>query len=313
MTGRARSFGIVLTFFLAVGLGRAEARVLVHVARSGETPEQLAALYYGNRSLATFILEANGLRRPGRLVAGQRVRVPTAFRYRMQRGETLEAVAARFLDDPRRAPFIAGWSGLARGERGREGLELLLPFQFVHRARAPESLASVAKAFYDDPGQARMLLGYNFRSSPVLATGERLVVPIVHVRVRSVHLSRTPALRGRAKPVEEAPRPDADRREAELAARVAQRLDRSERAYREGNYSEVPAALTKLLSEEDPSERQLVAIHRLLGFAYVALGAEEVAVNQFREVLERDPEARLDEVMVSPKIRAAFERARKRP
>src|SRR6185436_6483245 len=112
--------------------------------------------YYGNRALALFILEANGLR--GKTIKpGQKVRIPTAFHYRMKRGETLEAIAARFLEDKRRAPFLALWSGLPRGDHGHEGADVLVPFQFVHRAAAPESLATVARSFYGDPGQARLL------------------------------------------------------------------------------------------------------------------------------------------------------------
>jgi LysM repeat protein len=305
---------VTLTIALLLGLaGSARARVITHLARPGDTPETLAAEYYGNRALALFILEANGLRgRPIR--PGQKVRIPTAFHYRMRRGETLEVVAARFLDDRRRAPFLAQWSGLARGDRGREGADLLVPFQFVHRAAAPESLSAIAKSFYGDPGQAKLLQTYNFRVSPMLAAGERVVVPIAHVRVRAVRLDPEPAPKS-TPGVAAAPPPavapsDPEKREAELAARVAARLAEAEKSYKEGNYDDVPAALTKLLSEEDPSEAQLVAIHRLLAFAYVALGADAVAVKEFREVLERDPACTLDAALVSPKIRAAFARAK---
>ncbi len=301
----------------------AHARVLIHTAKPGDTPEALAAEYYGNRALALFILEANGVAPsaggPRRAFhPGQRVRIPTAFHYRMKRGETLEKVAARFLDDKRRAPFLARWSGLAATDKGHEGADLLVPFQLVHRAAAPESMAALARSFYGDASQARLLLAYNFRSSPVLAPGEKLVVPIAHVRVRAVLQPPSPPPRApaSAKASDEAPRPppqDTAEREAELAARVAARLALAEAAWREGRYDDIPAALTKLLSEEDPSEKQLVEIHRLLAFAYVALGADEVAVKEFREVLERDPDARLDPSLASPKIRAAFERARKGP
>ena len=66
-------------------------------------------------------------------------------------------------------------------------------------------------------------------------------------------------------------------------------------------------------SPEDPSEAQLAEIFRLKAFAYVALGLDELAVNAFREVLARKPDVALDEATVSPKIRAALERAKKTP
>lgn len=303
---RAAMRGIALGLLCAAA--PADARVLLHIARPTDTPEALAAEYYGNRSLALFILEANGLPRGRALKAGQKVRIPTAFRYRLRRGETLEMIAARFLDDKRRAPFLAQWSGLPRGEKGREGQDVVVPFQLVHKAPAPESLQALARNYYGDPGQAKLLASYNFRASPVLAPGDRLIVPITHVRVRAVHLAAHAAP---SEKVAEAPPPDAAKREAELAERVAAKLQQSEQAYKEGSYPDVPAQLTKLLSEEDPSEPQLVQIHRLLAFAYVALGADEVAVKEFREVLERDPDLALDPVTVSPKIRAAFDRAKR--
>ena len=310
-----RIAGVLFGSALALFGGTVNAKVLIHTARTGDTAQSLAAEYYGNRALSYFIVETNGIGRSERLTPGRAVRIPTAFHYRMKRGDTLEALAARLLDDKRRAPFLAQWSGLGRGDKGHEGTDLLVAFQFVHKATAPESVASIARAFYGDAGQARSLLAYNFRSSPMLAPGERLVVPVTHVRVRAVRLAtvRSPSSPQREqheKEVPEAPRGDADRREAELAARVAERLRRAEVAWREGRYDDVPTALTKLLSEEDPSEVQLVAIHRLLAFAYVALGADEVAVREFCEVLERDPAAKLDEATVSPKIRGAFDRAK---
>jgi len=71
----------------------ASAKVVVYSAKPGDTPESIAADYYGNRSQAIFILETNGLERDKPLRTGQKVRIPTAFRYRVKRGETLEGLA----------------------------------------------------------------------------------------------------------------------------------------------------------------------------------------------------------------------------
>ena len=107
-----------------------------------------------------------------------------------------------------------------------------------------------------------------------------MVVPITHVKVRSVRLPppvpqrtkkperpqhRSPGgpARGRAAHRDGGER-DAERREAELAAKVRSRMQEAERHYSEGNYTEVPAALVKLLTELEPSEAQLVEIYRLL-------------------------------------------------
>jgi LysM repeat protein len=305
--------------------GPAHARVVLYAARSGDTPESIAADYYGNRTLALFIVEGNGLEREARLRPGQKLRIPTAFHYKVRRGDTLEALAQRFLDDKRRAAYLAGVSGIKVTDRLREGQDLVIPFQHVHRADAPESLSSVARAFYGDAGQARVLAEYNFHPAPMLAKGERILVPISHVRIRAVRLAQAalqqppPPAGGRAVsfPLERTPAiaaasvEEARRREAELAQRVGQSLRAAEQSYKEGSYAEVPAALDKLLTEEDPSEAQLAEIFRLKAFAYVALGMEELAESAFREVIARKPDLVLGEATVSPKIRAALDRARK--
>src|SRR5207245_593255 len=47
--------------------GPAAARVVTYSAKAGDTPESIAADYYGNRSLALFISEGNGLAHDARL------------------------------------------------------------------------------------------------------------------------------------------------------------------------------------------------------------------------------------------------------
>jgi LysM repeat protein len=296
----------------------AEARVVFYTARAGDTPESVAADYYGNRSLALFIAEGNGVR-DGKLKPGQRVRIPTAYKYKLRKGDTLEGLAQRLLDDKRRAGHLAQVNGMKLTDKLREGQELLIPFQHLHTAGAPESLSAVSRAFYGDTSKAKLLADFNFRSQPMLAKGEKLLVPIAHVRIRAVRLQAPPPpapREGRTPPpptVAAASADEARRREEELAARVASQLSQAEKSYKEGAYQEVPATLDKLLAAEDPSEAQLAEIFRLKAFAYVALGMEELASNAFREVLARKPDVSLDEATVSPKIRAALDRARKAP
>jgi hypothetical protein len=212
---------------------------------------------------------------------------------------------------------LAAFNSMRPTDKLREGQDLLVPFPLLHRAEAPESLQSVARAFYGDASRAKLLADYNFRATPMLAKGERVIVPVAHVRIRAIRLqpvARPQPPKGTpATATEPAPAADPVEREKELAARVAGQLLQVEKSYKEGSYSDVPAALDRLLTQEDPSEAQLAEIFRLKAFAYVALGMDELAVNAFREVLERRPDVSLDEATVSPKIRAALDRARKAP
>jgi LysM repeat protein len=291
-------------------------RYVTYVVRPTDTAESIAAEFYGNRARAYFITEFNGLPRGARLKPGQTIRIPTSYRYRLNAGEALPDVAQRLVGDRRRAPLLLELSDLRPTDRIGPGTEIQLPFHFVHTTRPGETLTSIAKAYYGDPAQARLLALYNFRKGINQAPlpGERLVIPITHVRVRAVRLPN-PRPQRRLPPQVVSPKvpesePDPQKLEAELAAQVRSRVRDAERAYNEGNYTDVPAALIKLLTEVDPSEAQLVEIYRLLAFAYVALGETELAVKALREVLDRQPDFQFDPVQTSPKIRNALELAR---
>ena len=205
----------------------ASAKVVVYSSKPGDTPESIAADYYGNRSQAIFIIETNGLERDKPLKPGQKVRIPTAFHYRVHKGDTLEGLAQKFLDDKRRSPFLAAFSGLRPTDKLREGQDLLIPFQHVHRTEVPESLQSVARSFYGDASKAKLLADYNFRSAPMLAKGERVLVPIgarAHSRgAAACRSTRSPSSAARQKELPAAPMlapappKEAQKREAELA------------------------------------------------------------------------------------------------
>jgi hypothetical protein len=282
----------------------ARAEPFAHLARPGDTAETLAAQYYNNRALAALVREANKLPPSANPKPGQRLRIPSATQVRLNRGETLELVAKRRLGDARRSRFLAEWNNLKPGEQPSASAKLLLPDQILHRARAPESFTSLAKNLFGDVAQAKMLQAYNFRPGSLIGRGERILIPVTMV-VRPQTAANVASSQHARKAEESA------RTEAEQAARLAAGVALAEKAYRDGNYAEVPGALIRLLASEKPSEQQLGEIHRLLACAYVALGVEELALKEFQEVLQHDPHVTLDAATVSPKIRAIFDRAKK--
>ena len=346
------SWMLVLALVLATAsAANAAPGPLVYLPREGDTPESLAQQYYGSRKQAVFIREANHLGTSGRLKDGVPVKIPGAYRIRVKKGDTLEGLADRLLNDKRRARFLGEWNGLKLSDVLREGADLKIPFHLRHSALAPESLSSLAGTFYNDPQQGKMLADYNFRGVPVLAKGESVVIPVPHVFVKSSLLASagkalpapTPAGPGGAgtkaagdagvdragerapdrRPAEGSPDQAQDKVGEQVLAqaadvipgdarslRVTERLRVAEQAWRDGLAEEVVDQLTRLLAEEQPVEAQRAAVHRLRGFAYVAIGHDEPALADFRDLLRRDPRATFDAARVSPKIRAVFDRAR---
>jgi LysM repeat protein len=287
----------LLAFLFA---GTAAARMIIHTVRPGDTLELLAAEYYGNRRNAVYIMAANNMTHPRALRTGLRLKIPTAWHYKLKKGETLDHVAELYVGDKRRAPFLAEFSGYRNVEDVRPGQDIVIPFHLSHQAQAQETLGMVAAALLGDSRKSDLLRSYNFRQSGQLARGERIVVPITHVKVRE---SKMPKFGDVAAEEVLARRA--------TSARVAVGFEDAMRLYRNGQFAEVISRLIKMLAEEDPTEDEIAQMQELIAFCYVALDQQDLAVRAFREVLNRKPATRYDEAEISPKIRAALEAAHK--
>jgi phage tail protein X len=261
---------------------------ILHTVRADDTLDVLAAEYYGKRDFAVFVMLANGIEHPRALKPGDKLTIPTAWKYRVVAGDTLDALATRYLGDARRAEFLAAFNGLAADASLADDDELTIPFHATHVAADREDLASIAAAFYRDSTKAEMLRRYNNRpTGKPLKKGETLIVPIADVHAR-VPIDR-----------------DAERREAkrrQMTARAIEQLARAETAWRAGDYADVKAALLSDL-DLDYVEADIAArVAVLLGGAYVAFGDRDSAMAQLKRAHERKPELVLRADEYSPKI-----------
>jgi serine/threonine-protein kinase len=265
--------------------------IVRHNARAADTLELLAATYYADPQYAVFIMAANGWTHPRPLRAGEVLLIPTVWTYYAQEGDSLGSLARRYLDDERRARFLADFNRVGADAPLAPGQELTVPFHAVHIAEGAESLKDIALAYYGDGGRAELLAGYNFRSAgKPLRKGERLIVPITDVRIRQ----------------EKLPPPDPqlverEKKRKEMMKLVDDAWPRAEAAWAEGRYSDTRDALIGL--ELDYLDGQTAAkVAYLLGSAYVALGEEAPAQVQFRKVKERQPGFAVTADTTSPRV-----------
>jgi hypothetical protein len=271
--------------------------ILVHPVRKGDDLELLAAEYYADRRYAVFIMFMNGMTHPRNLKPGERLKIPTAWRYSAASRETLDMLAERFLGDGRRAQYLAEFNGMPVTGTLSSGQEVHIPFHIRYVADSNTTLNALAATFYNDGRKADLLRGYNFRGGRVVKKGDSVIIPIIEVRVRPEKLPE---------PSEEEKRRE-DKRQ-EMRGRVVDALPRARDALKEGDYAAVRRALSEL--EVDYLETEdAVGVSLLLGEAHVAFGDEDSAKANFQKVLERDPDHRLSARQKSPKVRAVWERA----
>jgi eukaryotic-like serine/threonine-protein kinase len=267
---------------------------IVHAARKGDTLEILAAEYYGTRDFAVFLMLANGMAHPRPLRLGEKLAIPTAWKYRIAEGDTLSGLAQRYLGDPRRAAFLAEFNKVSVEKSLSIGDELTIPYHATHMAAAPEDLAAIAAAYYRDRSKAELLRKYNFRANAKpLTKGESLIVPIVDVHAR---MPEDPEAEKRAK------------RQREMMSRAKDALPRAEGAWDAGDYAGVRSALVDLDSEYlDSATATTTSL--LLGASFVALGDRDSALRELRRIHERRPDLVLRADEHSPKIRDEWKRA----
>jgi hypothetical protein len=223
--------------------------------------------------------------------------VPVSRDYTTSPGDTFEALAASYLGDARRGPFLAEFNGDAGDDRLAAGTTLSIPFTVTHTATMNESLAQVASAYFGDAKQGDMLQHYNFLDSSTLEKGQSIVVPIFHVRVRTAKLP----------PVDADSKARRDRRQVS-SERAAAALPAARTAWRAGDFAAVKRELAGL-DVDYLDTATATEIGELLGAAYLAYDDADSALATFKRVIDRNPHATLDPYAMSPKIIAVWQRA----
>jgi LysM repeat protein len=282
----ARQVAVGATPRIADATEAAQRPVIIHTVRKGDSFELLAAEYYGSRGYGVFVLLANGMSHPRPLKVGQKLNIPTTWKYRIAEGDTLSTLASRYLGDLRRAAFLAEFNHITVDATLSIGDELTIPYHATHTAAAREELAALAATFYRDAGKADLLRRYNFRGPRPLEKGDSIVVPLVDVHAR---LPEDPEAEKRA------------RKQREMMARAREALPRAQDAWKAGDYATVRQSLVGLDDEYLDSETGAAAAF-LLGEAYIALGDRDSARRMFTIARERRPDLIVRPDEKSPKI-----------
>lgn len=282
-----------------------DARAHVHIARTGETLDQLAARYYGKVELSMVLRAANGFVHPddGRVLEGERVEIPESGLHEVAAGETWSSLAERYLGSSRRGRFLAEFNDRSLDDVPAAGTIVDVPYQLLYILAPGESLRTVSRMFLGQGRNSEWLRDYNLSRKKKYGRGDALLVPLAHLAIQPEERQRIADLSPRTSRA--APDLDAQR---EAAARVMALRG----IYDEGRYVEVVAEGQSLLGGGLLTVPQQVGVNKYVAFACVALGEREQALLAFVAALALQPAMELSPITTSPKILEVFRAARER-
>ncbi|MAQ17962.1 MAG: hypothetical protein CMN30_24590 [Sandaracinus sp.] len=276
-----------------------------HVVREGETLASIAERYYGDPRRENVLVAENGLTAGGGapIEVGLRLLVPHVTYHRVEEGQTWSAIARRFYGDPRRSFVIVEANDASQSEQPAEGTELLIPYPLRHVTGQSDTLQRVAKAYYGNGGrdETRRLRRFNDLRTNRIARGQIILVPVEDLKLSDEGRAAIEEFTGRAPAAGEM-----RARQAEIDEELPGLLEH----VRRGRFTEAVQLGNRLLGAQVLTGNQIVTIQRELGTAYVALGRVDLAVDAFREALQRQPDLQLDTVRTSPPVMRAFQRAK---
>ncbi len=270
-------------------------RTKTHRVKKGDTLALLAAEYYGNRRYAVFIMVENRMKHARKLKRGERIRIPIGHDITAKGGETYPQLAKKYLGDSRRGGFLAKSNGSKVGGTLAAGVKIRIPLRVLHEAANEESLGMIAASYLGDRRKGALLRRYNFLDGNSIGKGERIEVPIEHVRVRS---NKAPDAAAKQR--------EAKRKKVQILAE--RRLDEAYDAWNAGKYETVTEKLAKLeIAYVDADTAAQIGV--LLGRAHIAFGNRSAAKQAFEGALERQPNHKLNPREISPTVLSAWKQA----
>jgi phage tail protein X len=282
-----------------------DARAFTYIVQKGDTLASIAERFYGRIQHEKVLVAANALDAHGGtpIVAGMRLEVPAVSHRRVRKGDSWTRLATELLGTPHRADVLAIANGTSPWLPPADGAEIAIPYNLPVVVGSGDTIITIAFKFMGDMNKAWVLDHYNGLKGRALARGEVVLVPITD-------LPLTPAGRSAAKAAAGALQSEAAGETRQGQRKVQLELPALLADVKNGRYVDAVARGTRFLSAASLARPQLATIHRQLLEAYAALDAPGLAAGACSEWRKHDPSAKVDPVLMSPKLVTACERAR---
>lgn len=301
--GLRRSCAAALFAACTVGLA-SPAGAFAHRVATGDTLASIAEKYYGRIQYERLLVAANFLDARGGtpILRGMRLEVPALEHRKVAQGDTWETLAADLLGAPSRADVLSMANGSSPWLPPEEGSEIAVPYNLRVVVGEGEQITQVAYRHLGDMTKAWMLDHYNGLDGRKLERGDVVLVPLTDLPLTQAGRDAMhAALAGTCS--------EAGGLGKQTQRKVAQELPALVADVRAGRYVDAVTRGTRFVATGMLTEPQLALVHQKLTEAYVALDAVGLAAASCAEWRKRDPAARLDPALYSPKIVAACERA----
>ncbi len=276
--------------------------VYTHPVQAGDTLASIAQRYYGDPTREAVLREANRMKEAGEngLLQGSWLFVPTVTFYRVGKDETWKSIAVKFYGDEARALALIDANDGNRGIQPDEGAELLVPYPLRHVVAPGETLAKIAALYMPESALSLKRLR-QFNPGARIERGRVVLVPLFDLRL---------AGEGRAEASEGFARASGGGSAKEAQDEVEATLPELMQQVGEAHFAEAVALGNRLLGATGLTSTQAVTIQKELAVAYVALERGDLAEASFRAALALQPNLELDTVRTSPRVLAAFNRAK---
>jgi hypothetical protein len=296
-------FSLLAAAFVTALSGSAAA--FPHLVKEGETLASIAERMYGAVQLERILVAANGLLGAGAvpIAAGMRLEIPAPSHYRVLPGDSFASIARELLGGEHRAPELAFANDTKPWLPPDPGTQLVVPYNLRIVASDEDTLTGLAYKYLGDRRKAWALDQYNKLEGRAVKRGDTLLIPLVELPLTDD--GKKAAL---AAEVLQHSEGAGSGRDVQLRAKTE--LPRLVGEVQSGHYVEAVVRGVGLLNAGELARAQLALIHRQLLEAYTALGANGLATEACQRWLSNDSNAKLDPVVLSPKILAACAHAK---
>jgi hypothetical protein len=290
-------------FLACVGLST-PARAFTHIVKPGETLAAIAEAFYGRIQFERILVAANALDLGGGvpIMAGMRLEIPAVSHRRIVEGDTWAALAKELLGAAHRADMLAGANNTYPWLPLEVGAEIVVPYNLRVVTTSADTIVTLAYRYLGNKEKAWSLDHYNGLNGGQLGRGRVVLIPLTD-------LPLTDAGKAAAKVAASARRSEGAGGTREAQLQVQREIVALIADVRGGRYVDAVKRGVGFLSAGELTRPQLGTIHRQLLEAYVALGSAGLAAQSCRKWREHDPNAKLDPVVLSPKILDACNRA----